>query len=286
MVSSAEDKRVTGQAQEPAPTHLERALARDTRIISASLALLVAGAWWYVLRLADGMDMGGMDMAGFQMLPTGWRMVMAPATVAWTVRDFVLMFAMWTAMMAGMMLPSASPLILLYARVGRQAARDGRTVAATGWFASGYLVAWTAFALGATTAQWALQRAALLSPDMTAEGALAGAVVLIVAGAYQWTSLKDICLTHCQSPITFLQRHGGFRRDAAGAISLGIRHGAYCIGCCWMLMALLFVGGVMNLAWIAGLSILVLLEKVTPIGRTIARVAGLALIVAGLVLAL
>lgn len=286
MVSSAEDERATGQVREPAPTHLERALARDTLIISASLALLVAGAWWYVLRLADGMDMGGMDMTGFQMLSTGWRMVMAPATVAWSVRDFILMFAMWTVMMAGMMMPSASPLIVLYARVGRQAARDGRTVAATGWFASGYLVAWTAFALGATTAQWALQRAALLSPDMTAAGALAGAIVLIAAGAYQWTSLKDICLTHCQSPITFLQRHGGFRRDAAGAISLGIRHGAYCIGCCWMLMALLFVGGVMNLAWIAGLSILVLLEKVTPIGRTIARVAGLALIVAGLVLAL
>jgi predicted metal-binding membrane protein len=260
---------------------LHRLLTRDTLVVSASLVSLTALAWWYTVRLARGMDMGGMDMTGFQMVSTGARMVMAPAAAPWTAREFLLMFAMWAVMMIGMMTPSASPLILLYARVGRQAARDGKTVAAAGWFAGGYLLAWSAFALAATTAQWALQRAAALSPDMRTASAPAGGVLLIVAGLYQWSSLKDVCLAHCQSPISFLQRHGGFRRDASGSVTLGLRHGVYCVGCCWILMALLFVGGVMNLAWIAGLSILVLLEKLTPAGRLIGRLTGVALVAAG-----
>jgi predicted metal-binding membrane protein len=264
---------------------LDRILARDTLILGVSLTGITLLAWWYVYRLAAGMDMGGMDMTGFQMLSTGARMVMAPAAEPWSAGEFLLMFLMWAVMMIGMMAPSAAPVLLLYARVARQASRDGRPLTSTAWFAAGYLGAWTMFALAVTAAQWALQRAAVLSPAMATASSLAGGAVLVAAGIYQWSPLKDACLAHCQSPITFLQRHGGFRRGPAGTVELGLRHGLYCVGCCWMLMALLFAGGIMNLTWIAGLSILVLLEKATPAGRTIARLAGVVLVVGGLVLA-
>lgn len=260
---------------------IEALLGPETLVVSLALALITILGWWYVVQLAAGMNMAGMDMRGFRMISTGVRMVMAPDAVPWSARELLLTFAMWAVMMVGMMTPSAAPLILLYARVGRQAARDGKSFAATGWFAAGYLLAWVAFALVATLAQWALQRAALLSVEMTTVSRTAGAVVLVLAGIYQWSSFKDVCLAHCQSPLTFLQQHGGFRRDARGSLALGLHHGAYCVGCCWVLMALLFVGGVMNLTWIAGLSVLVLLEKVIPAGRTVTRAAGVALIAAG-----
>src|SRR5262249_16390677 len=154
-------------------------------------------------------------------------------------------------MMVGMMTPSVAPLVLLYVRVGRQAERDRKPFAATGWFVTGYILAWTLFALIATAAQWALERAALLTPAMASANRLFGGVVLVAAGAYQWSQLKKACLAHCQSPFVFLQRHGGFRQDVMGSLSLGLRHGIYCVGCCWVLMTLLFVGGVMNLMWIA-----------------------------------
>ncbi|MCC7417408.1 MAG: DUF2182 domain-containing protein [Acidobacteria bacterium] len=266
-------------------TRLEQALRRDRAIVAAALGVIAVLAWVYVLGLARGMDMGGMDMRGARMISTGVRMAMAPAAVPWSGLDFAMMFVMWAVMMIGMMTPSAAPLILLYARVGRQAVSDGRPFAATGWFAGGYLSAWVLFALAATVAQLVLERAALLTPGMAAASDLFGAAVLIAAGLYQWSRLKDTCLVHCQSPLSFLQHHGGFRRDAAGSFGLGLSHGAYCLGCCWALMLLLFVGGVMNLAWIAGLSILVLVEKLASRGRLVARAAGVAFIVAGLRLA-
>ena len=172
-------------------------------------------------------------------------------------------------------------MILIYARVGRRAAIAGQPFAASAWFAAGYLLAWTAFSLAAISAQWALQRAALLTPMMESASNIFGGIVLIAAGLYQWTPLKDACLSSCQAPLTFIMRHGGFRREAAGALTLGFRHGLYCVGCCWALMTLLFVGGVMNLFWIAALAVLVLFEKVVPFGRRVARLAGLALIAAG-----
>jgi predicted metal-binding membrane protein len=172
-------------------------------------------------------------------------------------------------------------MILIYARVGRQAAREGKPFAASGWFAGGYLLAWTTFSLIATSAQWALERAALLTPMMESASNRLGAAVLILAGVYQWAPLKDACLSHCRSPLLFIQQHGGFRHEPLGALALGFRHGIYCIGCCCALMALLFVGGIMNLFWIATLAILVLLEKVMPFGRVIARAAGLAFIAGG-----
>jgi predicted metal-binding membrane protein len=262
-------------------TMAEVALLRRDRIVAASaLAVLTGLAWSYLLWLAADMDMGGMDMTGFRMIPAGMG-IMAPAHAPWRAIEFAFVFAMWTVMMVGMMTPSAAPMILMYARAGRQAAVAGTPLAATGWFAAGYFFAWTGFSLVATTVQWALERAALLDATMASASDALGALVLIVAGAYQWTPLKDVCLAQCQTPLLFLMRHGGFRRDAAGCSLLGLRHGAYCVGCCWVLMALLLVGGVMNVLWIALLALLVLLEKLTSFGRLIARFAGTALIAAG-----
>jgi predicted metal-binding membrane protein len=212
--------------------------------------------------------------------------MMAPNLRAWSAADALFMFAMWAVMMTAMMTPSVAPMVLVHARVARQAQGRGRPFAATGWFAAGYLLAWTAFAAAATAAQWGLERAALLTPMMVAASHVFGGAVLVAAGLYQLTPVKDACLAQCQSPLLFIQRHGGFRPDAAGSLALGARHGLYCIGCCWALMLLLFVGGVMNLLWIAVIAGFVLLEKVLPVGRKLSRAAGAGLVVAGLWLAL
>ena len=259
---------------------LEAVLRRDRVIVIAALAIVTTLAWADLVWLANDMWMGGMDMTGFRMIPAG-RGWMMPASEPWKPFEFGYMFAMWAVMMIGMMTPSVAPMILVYARVGRQAALQGRPFAASAWFASGYLLSWITFSLAATSAQWALERAALLTPMMESASNILGAVVLIAAGVYQWTPLKDACLSYCQAPLTFIMRHGGFRGAPAGALALGFHHGIYCIGWCWALMALLFAGGVMNLLWIAMLAILVLAEKIVPFGRSIARVAGIAFIAGG-----
>lgn len=261
-------------------TALEAVLRRDRAVVIVALAIITALAWADLAWLADDMAMGGMDMTGYRMIPAG-RGLMMPADAPWQPIEFGYVFVMWVVMMIGMMMPSAAPMILIYARVGRQAAVQGKPFAASGWFAGGYLLAWTTFSLVATSAQWALERAALLTPMMESASNRLGAAVLILAGVYQWAPLKEACLSHCRSPLLFIQQHGGFRRDPHGALALGFRHGIYCIGCCWALMALLFVGGVMNLLWIAVLSILVLLEKIAPIGRLVARIAGICFIASG-----
>ncbi|MCK1366017.1 DUF2182 domain-containing protein [Bradyrhizobium sp. 62] len=259
---------------------LEVVLRRDRWIVGIAIVLMVALAWSYVLWLANDMDMGGMGMTEFRMIPAGIG-IMLPAEEPWRKIEFAYVFLMWAVMMVGMMAPSAAPMILMYARVGRQGKAQGKLFAATGWFAAGYLLAWCGFSLAATLFQWAIERAALLDSRMAIASNLLGGIVLIAAGAYQWTRLKDICLAQCQSPFLFLMRHGGFRSDLRGCVLLGFRHGGYCVGCCWVMMALLFVGGVMNVLWIALLSLLVLLEKVTPVGRWIARAAGIACVAAG-----
>ena len=251
----------------------EAALRRDRAIVAGSLVVLTALAWTYVLWLAVDMGMGGMDMSEFRMIPAGMGLMM-PATAPWSGIEFAFVFAMWAVMMVGMMTPSATPMILIYARVGRQAADQGKPLPAVFWFAAGYLLIWTGFAVIATAAQWALERSALLTPSMAGASHVLGGTVLSAAGLYQWTPLKDACLRQCQAPWLFIQRHGGFRRDVVGSLVLGARHGAYCVGCCWVLMAVLFVGGVMNVVWIAVIAIFVLIEKVIPAGRVISRLAG------------
>jgi predicted metal-binding membrane protein len=255
-------------------------LWRDRLVVILAFTLLTALAWSYLLWLSADMSMGGMDMTDFRMIPSGMGF-MAPAHTPWQAMEFAFVFVMWTVMMVGMMTPSAAPMLLMYARVGRQTEAQGTPFVATVWFATGYFLVWGAFSLLATVAQWALERAALLDSAMGSTSNVLGALVLIAAGSYQWTRLKEKCLTQCQKPFAFLISHGGFRRDASGALMLGLRHGAYCVGCCWALMALLFVGGVMNVLWIILLALLVVLEKATSFGRLIAPVSGAALIAAG-----
>jgi predicted metal-binding membrane protein len=259
---------------------LEAVLRRDRAVVIAALAIITTLAWADLAWLVNDMWMGGMEMTGFRMIPSGQGLMM-PASAPWRPIEVGYVFAMWVVMMIGMMTPSVAPMILIYARVGRQAAIAGQPFVASAWFAAGYLLAWTAFSLVATSAQWALERAALLTPMMESANNILGGILLIAAGLYQWTPLKDACLSYCQTPLTFIMRHGGFRREATSALALGLRHGLYCIGCCWAVMLLLFVGGVMNLLWIAALAALVLLEKVVPFGRLIARLAGIAFIVGG-----
>jgi predicted metal-binding membrane protein len=259
---------------------LDRVLRRDRAVVAAALAFIAGLAWAYTLWLADSMRMGGMDMTGYRMIPG--RDLMVPTAEPWGLGELGFVFVMWAVMMIGMMTPSAAPMILLYARVGRQAAAQGKPFAPTAWFAGGYLLAWGGFALVATLAQWGLDRAALLTPMMESTSRIVGGAVLIAAGLYQWSPLKDACLRQCQAPLQFIQNHGGFRRHARGSLALGLRHGGYCVGCCWVLMALLFVGGVMNVLWIAAIAVFVLAEKVIPAGRIISRAAGACFVLAGL----
>jgi predicted metal-binding membrane protein len=281
-------------------------LRRDRAIVIAALATISVLAWAYTLWLAaqmSMMDMPALDAAGSMagtsmpgmtmpgasggmsdMNMGGVSAAAEPAFRSWTIADFGFVFIMWAVMMVGMMTPSVTPMVLLYAAVGRKATASGRPFAATGWFLAGYLSAWVAFGLAAASAQWILTRLALLTPMMQGASGIFGGFVLVAAGLYQWSPLKDTCLKHCQTPLGFLMSHGGFRSEPLGALRLGAEHGLYCVGCCWVLMALLFVGGVMNVLWIAGLAILVLMEKVVPTGRLIPRLAGAGLAAAGLFL--
>jgi predicted metal-binding membrane protein len=184
-------------------------------------------------------------------------------------------------MMVAMMVPSAVPMTLVYAAVARKAAREDRPVAPTSTFVSGYLVIWGVFALAATGAQMGLDGLSLLSPAMASASPLLGAGLLIAAGVYELTPLKHACLAQCRAPAHFIARHwrGGF----TGAFRMGLALGAYCLGCCWILMGLLFVGGVMNLVWIAAIATFILLEKTVRFGETGGRVVGAAMILVGLV---
>jgi predicted metal-binding membrane protein len=255
-------------------------------VVLAALAVLTLLAWTDLLLLSGPMAMAptaepsGMDsMAGMDMGAMGDALV--PAFRPWGLLDFAFVFIMWGVMMTGMMTPSVAPMVLLYAGFGRRAAAGGTPFAPAGWFFAGYLAVWIGFGAVATAAQWALTSLALLTPTMAAASSSLGGALLIAAGLYQWTPLKDRCLSACQAPLTFLMEHGGFRPERFGALALGARHGAYCLGCCFALMTLLFVGGVMNTLWIAGLTILVLLEKIVPAGRLVPRFSGAAMIAAG-----
>ena len=259
-------------------------LRRDRAIILASLLAIALLAWawliWFAASMKLEMSNAGMNMSGMNMPATNMPdmnmsgMAMAPGFTAWTASHALVIFAMWAIMMVGMMTPSVAPVVLLYAGTARAAQSQGKPFAAASWFAAGYLAAWLAFALLATAGQWGLEWAALLTPVMKSANRIFGGMLLLAAGVYQWTPLKHTCLNHCRAPLHFIQMHGGFRPGRAAALKLGMLHGAYCVGCCWALMALLFVGGVMNLFWIAALMVLVLLEKIAPWGQIVARMAG------------
>lgn len=254
-------------------TALEAAIARDRRMVLAAVLALTALCWIYLALLAAGME--GMSDSG--MSGQGMAMAMAPAV--WTPAYAALMLVMWVVMMAGMMLPSGLPMILTFATIGRRRRERGQTHTATSIFVAGYLIAWGGFSVAATAAQWGLEQAMLLSPMMVSTSPVFGGALLIAAGLYQFTPLKYACLRHCRSPVDFVLNR--WRDGADGALRMGIEHGLYCLGCCWVAMALLFVFGAMNLLWIAALAILVLLEKVVPGGHRIAQGAGILMLAGG-----
>jgi predicted metal-binding membrane protein len=213
------------------------------------------------------------DMYGPMTGASAWMM-----TVRWDVPHLLLLWAMWAVMMTGMMLPSASPMLLLYGAIARQSAQASapRRIYA---FAAGYLIVWVVFSLGATVLQRVLAALLLVSPMMEVTSPTAGAMLLFIAGLYQLTPIKLACLRTCQSPLAFLMSR--WRSGVSGALYMGLQHGAYCVGCCWALMLLLFAGGVMNLTVIAALTAFVAFEKLAPFGVHGARIAGVLLIVAG-----
>jgi predicted metal-binding membrane protein len=266
----------------------ERLLRRDRIITLAGLAALCVLAWLYMVTGA-GLGMSAWDMTTLAMFPHQLAPDMMPgmdtdaaasAPTAWGLGAWALMIAMWWTMMIAMMTPSAAPTILLYAHVHRHALARGQgqdKLAPTSAFAAGYLLVWLGFSTVATALHWALERAGLVAAMMMgSRSRWLSAAVLIAAGLYQLSPLKNVCLAHCRTPASFLSRH--WRPRALGALRLGAMHGAYCVGCCWLLMALLFVGGVMNLVWIAALAVLVLIEKALPAGQWVGRGVGVTLI--------
>lgn len=260
---------------------LESVLRRDRTIVGAALAGMVLLSWTYILAGA-GTGMPALPMSG---LPTAMR-VGSPIAVLqpihWTVGYSLVILIMWWLMMIAMMLPSATPMILLFAALTRNRGETGEPYMETGLFGSGYLAVWVGFSVLAVTLQWQLDRIALLSPMMLTTSKTLGALLLIGAGVWQFTALKHACLRHCRSPAEFLTHH--WRTGPAGAFYMGIRHGAYCLGCCWMMMLLLFYGGIMNIYWIAGLSMLVLVEKIMPLRHWVTSLIGVTLIIWGNIL--
>jgi predicted metal-binding membrane protein len=195
--------------------------------------------------------------------------------------ELLLLFVMWTVMMVAMMVPAVTPLVLMFARVNRQKG-GGRVVGPAAILLLGYLLVWAGFSGLATLAQWKLHSAAILSPTIVSSSAILGGLVLVAAGLFQLSALKRACLVRCRSPLSFLMLE--WRDGRWGTLVMGLKHGAYCVGCCWLLMALLFVAGVMNLLWVAAIAVLVFVERVAPNGERLGRIAGAALIVAGIAL--
>ncbi len=266
-------------------TVLETTLKQDRIILVAGLLLVIVISWLWLLFGAginmDAFEMTRMstpvglssdtDMAGQDSAISTMPMTMVQS-VEWTFDYALLMLSMWWVMMIAMMLPSASPMLLLFARLNRKEMSRGRPFVPTGVFAAGYLIVWGLFSAIATVLQWMLEGTGLLSTMMVSTSAVLGGCLLIAAGAWQLTPIKQACLRHCRSPIGFLSGH--WRDGRSGAVRMGLQHGIYCLGCCWFLMGLLFYGGVMNLYWIIGLAAFILIEKLSPAGHWVGKAVG------------
>jgi len=259
-------------------TVLEAVLRRDRLAVAAALIAAIAMAWSWIF-LGAGTSMSAIDMV---LRPSRGVMASMMAPALWTAGYAGIMFAMWWVMMIAMMLPSAAPILLLFARINRKEKSGGRPFVPTGIFAAGYLMAWGAFSVLATVLQWALERLGLLSPMMSTTSYWLGGTILLAAGVWQLTPIKSICLRHCRSPMGFLVE--SWRPGRRGAFRMGLEHGSFCLGCCWSLMGLLFFGGIMNLVWISGLAAFVLLEKTAPTGSLIGRIVGVGIAIWGALL--
>lgn len=240
-------------------------MTRIERAITVAALLGITALAWAYLYFAGMGPADNMGMAGMAGMPMPGMDMPAPSPVVTIATAFL----MWSVMMIGMMLPSALPMILVFGAIGARRRERGDSYISTAVFTAGYLLVWVGFSLLAAFAQYPLGMAAHVGP-------IFGAVIVLAAGLYQLTPLKTACLTHCRSPLQFLMTH--WREGRAGALRMGIEHGLFCLGCCWLLMALLFVGGAMNLVWAAALAALVFVEKLLPAGGWIARGSGVALI--------
>ncbi|MQA28423.1 MAG: DUF2182 domain-containing protein [Luteitalea sp.] len=248
-------------------------LRRDRIVISACLVLVIGLAWAYLVHLDRQMS-PSMDYDTMMA-----EMGMATDR-AWTAADFWFTFAMWAVMMVGMMAGSAAQVLFLCS-AARRGRGDGRVWPAVSMFGLGYILVWVGFSACAALVQSALHQAAMLSPAMATSSPRLGGAILLIAGVYQLTPFKSACLTQCRSPLGFLMTH--WHDGNLGALRMGGGHGWYCLGCCWAVMCVLFVVGVMNLVWVAALTAFILVEKVGPAGAVVARVAGALMIIAGLV---
>lgn len=243
-------------------------LRRDRVLVVAGLGLVAVAAWSYTVYLA--WSMAAMDTAAMPTFGV-WR---------WTVGDAIAAFLMWTVMMTAMMVPAAAPMIAMVATINRRRRERAEPFTPTAVFVVGYLLVWTGFSALATGVQGTLLMAAVLTPMMeNAHPAFAGAL-LMAAGLYQWTPLKQACLARCRSPLGFLLTE--WRDGTLGALVMGARHGLFCVGCCWALMALLFAVSVMNLLWVAALTVLVMAERVFRRGDRVRRLVGAGLVLAGI----
>jgi predicted metal-binding membrane protein len=248
-----------------APSSISR---RERWIIAAALAVIAAVAWIWMIDEARGMNTSGVcECLGAQMRGN--------IGAGWSAGSLVPLFLMWTGMMVAMMLPSATPMILTFAAVSRNRRRQERPYVPVTIFVAGYVAIWTGFSVLAAFAQWLLHRQALLSPAMASRSAWLGGILLLAAGVFQFTPLKHACLTQCRAPFDFIMTH--WREGAGGAFRMGVEHGLFCAGCCWALMSLLFVAGVMNILWIAALSLIVGLEKLLPRGLWLSSATGVIL---------
>lgn len=248
---------------------VEAAIRADRRVVVGGLVVTVALAWAYQGYMAWGMEHPSPGMA-----------LVMPNMQLWRAWDLALLFVMWFVMMVAMMVPSVAPTVLLFAAVQRRRRDDRAPFVPTAVFAGGYVVAWAVFSLAATVAQWRLHQLAVVSSEMVTTKPLVSGALLVATGAFQWTPWKDACLSRCRSPLGFLLGH--WRDGHAGAFRVGFLHGAFCVGCCALLMLLLFVEGVMNILWMAALSTFVLVEKLVPAHRWMTRSSGVALCAWGL----
>jgi predicted metal-binding membrane protein len=268
----------------PNANWIERLLKYDRAVVLTALFLIIIASWTYILGGAStGMNTFGMTSLSMALGISKQVPLIMAMPMDWTLKYAFVMLFMWWAMMIAMMLPSASPMILLHAKVNRGArasANEAESLLPTAMFTIGYLLVWGVFSTIAVTLQWIFEGTGLLSPMMmnSTSNLFAGSILLF-AGAYQLSPIKQACLRHCQGPIQFLSQN--WRTGAWGALHMGLRHGSYCLGCCWGLMLILFFGGIMNLYWIVGLALLVLVEKVLPVGRMLTLLTGGLLVIWG-----
>jgi predicted metal-binding membrane protein len=235
-------------------TALDRALWRDRLVIASVLALLTVLSW--------------IQMVAPEELPSGERLM--PCCGA----RFDVAFAMWVVMMAGMMIPSVAPMVLAHASVMRRRKSGAIPYVFTALFLGGYLLAWSAFSAVAALTQWVLFKSALLDGHTLSIGPWAGGAVLLAAGVFQLSPAKNVCLSHCRVPFGYFVTE--WREGYRGAVAMGLRHGVSCIGCCWLLMAVLFAVGIMNILWGAAITAFVLAEKVLPWRKAVVRTGGVA----------